>query len=593
MTGFSDWVDPYRARAAGAAADRLRERGFERQDDGWAGTIECGGCAAPVRLVLPRQFPDVLPEIYLTEPRRERSDQCLAHVERNGKLCLAPPSGVLIDVDRPADIVDAALDRANSILRLPADEAARDIQAEYNSYWGSDRSAYSALDANSNTGPVVVALPKKRKTVIVANSRESAANWARMLRLPEYTSQEGFLVRAKSLPAPPAHDEQLLLRQFLEDLCRQTDGEEEERLASWLSEHGLPAWIFVGAALSNGIDRTFFGVHIPWRATSRRARRRQRPYSKSPRELAEQGFRQNRVPKEREVQFALSSAVERVGIQRVDRDHLLRRGGGDATLATRSVLLVGCGAVGGYIATLLAASGVHRLVLVDHDVLEPENAYRHVLGLDGVGQTKVAGLRERLRRTYPETSVIAVQKEIEEAVADDPKLLHSANAVVLATGSETLERRLNRYLRSQGVQAVHVWVEAYGIGGHVLRTAPGHGRGCYECLYAGTGYTVLHNGASMLAPDQDLQVTTGGCSGTYTPFAVVDAVRAAEESVRLIASGLCSGPPPEPLLVSWSTSQTPALEAKLDLSKRAALIRPGTTVRESEFANDDCPACAS
>ena len=77
----------------------------------------------------------------------------------------------------------------------------------------------------------------------------------------------------------------------------------------------------------------------------------------------------------------------------VDPVALMRRTGRLAnSVAGRTVLIFGVGALGGAVALLLARSGVERLILVDSDRLRPGNAVRHVGGLAHTGKPKTEAL---------------------------------------------------------------------------------------------------------------------------------------------------------------------------------------------------------
>src|SRR5205814_4221932 len=100
-------------------------------------------------------------------------------------------------------------------------------------------------------------------------------------------------------------------------------------------------------------------------------------------------------------------------IQRWDHSYLVQRGGGTAALATKGVLLAGCGAVGGHLAFELVRAGVGALTLVDHDTLLPENSYRHVLGRRYWGRQKAEALKEEIEAQLPYVRVTAVVNTLE------------------------------------------------------------------------------------------------------------------------------------------------------------------------------------
>ena len=71
------------------------------------------------------------------------------------------------------------------------------------------------------------------------------------------------------------------------------------------------------------------------------------------------------------------------------------------SLAARSAVVIGCGAVGGHVALGLAFAGVGTLTLVDDERLGVENTFRHVLGNGEVGNLKVEGLKREIGETNP------------------------------------------------------------------------------------------------------------------------------------------------------------------------------------------------
>ena len=67
-------------------------------------------------------------------------------------------------------------------------------------------------------------------------------------------------------------------------------------------------------------------------------------------------------------------------------------------LARSSVLVLGCGGVGGYVIEYLARIGVGRIAAADGDVFRPSNLNRQRLSTEGnLGMNKALAGRERVR----------------------------------------------------------------------------------------------------------------------------------------------------------------------------------------------------
>ena len=78
---------------------------------------------------------------------------------------------------------------------------------------------------------------------------------------------------------------------------------------------------------------------------------------------------------------------------RVDESH--------ASLAARKVAVVGCGSLGGKVAVMLARSGVGQFLLVDDDVMLPDNLLRHDLDWREVGTHKADAIARRVQLVNP------------------------------------------------------------------------------------------------------------------------------------------------------------------------------------------------
>ena len=79
--------------------------------------------------------------------------------------------------------------------------------------------------------------------------------------------------------------------------------------------------------------------------------------------------------------------------------------GSTEILAASTVGVAGCGGLGSNAAVALVRAGVGRLILVDHDVVEPSNLNRQYFFRADVGRVKVAALADHLRDIHPEVKL--------------------------------------------------------------------------------------------------------------------------------------------------------------------------------------------
>ncbi|MCH1923844.1 HesA/MoeB/ThiF family protein [Shewanella sp. C32] len=82
---------------------------------------------------------------------------------------------------------------------------------------------------------------------------------------------------------------------------------------------------------------------------------------------------------------------------------------GQLTLLNAHAVIVGVGGLGQHVAQLLAAAGVGRLTLIDHDTVALDNLPRQTLYRDShVGQAKVLVAARKLRQRYSDCNVDTV-----------------------------------------------------------------------------------------------------------------------------------------------------------------------------------------
>lgn len=174
---------------------------------------------------------------------------------------------------------------------------------------------------------------------------------------------------------------------------------------------------------------------------------------------------------------------------------------GQQRLMDASVLVIGAGGLGSPAAMYLAASGVGRLALADHDHVDLGNLQRQILhGTADVGRPKTESGRDRLLAINPEVRVETVTTRLgHEAMERE-----AAGADVVLDASDNFETRFALSRACIAARKPLVWGAAIRLQGQL--TVFDHRRNdspCLTCLY----------------PDLD-EIDTAGCaaSGVLAPL---------------------------------------------------------------------------
>ncbi|MDR2902399.1 MAG: tRNA threonylcarbamoyladenosine dehydratase [Lactobacillales bacterium] len=116
-----------------------------------------------------------------------------------------------------------------------------------------------------------------------------------------------------------------------------------------------------------------------------------------------------------------------------------------------TVMVVGCGAVGGYAVEAVARCGIGHLILVDFDTVSPSNINRQLLALHStVGCKKVTVAANRVRDIAPKIKVTALDRIVNAQTADDI-LSHKVDFVIDAIDSLNPKTGLIEKLLEKGI----------------------------------------------------------------------------------------------------------------------------------------------
>ncbi|MEX1670899.1 ThiF family adenylyltransferase [Zhongshania guokunii] len=148
-----------------------------------------------------------------------------------------------------------------------------------------------------------------------------------------------------------------------------------------------------------------------------------------------------------------------VSVIRIDDRYLAQRNIPKLkTLAGKSLAIVGCGTIVGYLSCMLVKAGAGtcggKLTLGDFDYLLPQNIGRHRLGFPDLLSNKAEAMAKELKRSAP-TEIRALPVDVRQAQ------LGKLDLLIEATGEESLGHWLCSHYPIPALM-LSVWIEGPG-----------------------------------------------------------------------------------------------------------------------------------
>jgi molybdopterin/thiamine biosynthesis adenylyltransferase len=558
------------------AEEELTALGFRRRDgsDLWEGRLgETEWQDLKLFVALPPRFPHELPQISVDRAALPRP---LPHIEASGKVCIVATTGLLVDPSLPRSIVQEAVGRARATIgKGLRGQNEPEFYEEFAAYWAPNgRHIISFCEVHGSPRVIAIGTLTPRHSSPLFVAAETATRLrvlADRMRWEISHIDTAYFLPLQSPIAPPPFEEDVTFA-FLGRVIRDHVAPiHVAAIARWRASGQQNATFLLSFHIDDLRGDAVFALRLTGQLSK-----------------VVRGFRVGKVPLQVAIGLKASARAERLATQRADMEFLRMRTGSTRDFTSKKVLVVGCGAIGGYLSTALTDSGVGQLTLVDSDSLKSENAMRHVLGLSAVGSRKVDALRAFLQQRLPHVEIRAYPESIEQVLEREPFLARSHDVVVFATGDQTLELRVGEALRREA-RLIHTWIEAEGVGGHVL--VDGHSsKGCLGCLFETDEVLGLYCRASLCAPGQTFTSSVAGCAGTFTAFGSMDAQRAGIEAARATLRVL-SGDLTRSTLITWYESSGPFDSGALLPSDRARSLECGARIELVEHAQG-CLRCA-
>ena len=216
---------------------------------------------------------------------------------------------------------------------------------------------------------------------------------------------------------------------------------------------------------------------------------------------------------------------------------------GQEKLLTAHTLVIGAGGLGSAAAPYLAAAGVGKITLVDHDQVELTNLQRQIMHTqESIGRNKAASGKSFLQRLNPGVVVDTIEAKAEDSLLD--QLLPTVNIVLDCTDNFATRHMINRLCVKHQVPLVSG--SALRFDGQISvfdsrnKTSP-----CYACIFS---------------PEEQFEEVSCASMGIFSPLVgIIGAMQAAQALQVLIGFG-------EPLvgrMLLWNARNTQIDEIRI------------------------------
>ena len=472
----------------------------------WSTTIEADTREWEIHILLTENFPDEPPQVRVPEAL----DLVLTnpHVLEKGFLCVIPDSSSM-DSNDPVGLFFYVVESTKRILEGTEDV---DFQHEFSAYWNrslEDEHTDCLIIDSPEKLPALFHVVFRDMLICISASEKSLNQWCANFfgeSISIETKKSGVLLFVDSPLLPGEYPNSL------HDLISLVSEKDPQGAYKLLMKQVVSGYerglVLLAQKTDNGYALgavSFTGLGL------------------SHRNSLQQGFRKGKVPHKlliaRSTTELKKQPVTRCSVTRVDHAWIHARSGDGGDYQQRSMLVIGCGSLGGYVAHFLSRAGVANLTLLDNDRLEWANLGRHILGAESISKWKAEALSEMLEKQMPHLSIKGIPKDWRDALRDNANLFSDHDLIVITVADWRCEGPLNYLSRNDELPTILFgWLEPYAVAGHCLISVKESG--CLACR-------VNHFGQFKYKvsqfPGNTLKREPGGCTHyqQYGPTALL------------------------------------------------------------------------
>lgn len=539
----------------------------------WKGIIQCAGQAVEIILTLPTDFPDVLPKIYLAS---QENLPLMPHIDDKSFVCTYTRQVIFFSEDIEG-ILNNSIDKARKVISDGINEENTiDFVAEMLAYWdiGIQPQVLSVFDPQTTLQTLTIAeIQNNSKTIvrILAENREAADKIIANMKLtggPTRYHPALYLSNISPFipPFPKTNNE-------LFEIFDLNDPDTSKAILGFLNKHKYSGYVVFSAPI-NGQLVLGGWFHLP----------------QNIKEISH-GFRPGHLDIDTLKTRVAGGLIQRFKLIRLDSKRIHARVGLDTgDLHNKTVCVVGCGSIGSKVAFNLVREGIGTTILVDDEVLQPENVGRHLCGISSWNKNKVDAVKSRIIDHYPDAKVICIPETFNQAYIQHSEIINSADLIISCTADVALERTLNNifYTNHEFPPLIFSWTEPYGIASHALAIVR-RSKGCFECCLSPHNLHFLREAVNS-EPDT-YSLNEAGCQTSFIPYSALDVDQAATISTRL-SLRLLFGELSENIGVAYLGDISKAKTYKIKLSKQYDGIAAFSNITYKVEKRKDCKVCS-
>lgn len=286
-------------------------------------------------------------------------------------------------------------------------------------------------------------------------------------------------------------------------------------------------------------------------------------------------------------------SITPLSVKRIDKEFLMSRTKDNIRNHGKKILLIGCGSIGGYLVNEIVKAGFEDITLVDDDILSEQNIFRHILGIEYVGQYKAEALVAYLRKNMPHIKLKSLDEEIRAMVDEESINLSDFDIIISATGNHNINRWINKVVNEKRITApiMYVWNEPLDIGCHVA-ILQSCNKGCYECFFDRNNCTnELYDVTAYCKAGQKITRNFSGCGGSYVPYGSTVSIKTTAICIDWI-SRICDGRYNQNVLISMKGDGYYFKKAGFNVSDvYEDQIKEFEIKTGEEFCRSNCEVC--